>query len=67
MATRVMSVARRLSPERQLAKDDLEWRMPAKADLMARAVPAMAIVGSAMMLAAESAAMMSEMERGALY
>jgi hypothetical protein len=41
--------------------------MPAKADLMARAVPAMAIVGSAMMLAAESAAMMSEMERGALY
>jgi hypothetical protein len=33
--TCVMSAAWRLSPERQLGMDDLEWRMPAKAVPMA--------------------------------
>jgi hypothetical protein len=51
-----MTAARRLTPEWQLAKDDQEWRKPAKANPMERAALAAAIVGSAMMLAAESAA-----------
>jgi hypothetical protein len=37
---------------------------PAKAEPMARAAPAMAIVGSAMVLAAGSAAVVSELGRG---
>jgi hypothetical protein len=49
----------RLSSEWQLAKDDLEWHMPA------RAVLATAIAGSMMVLAAESAAVASELGRGA--
>jgi hypothetical protein len=59
------SAAWRLSPERQLVKDVLDWRMPAKAVPVAKAAPATAIVRSAKMLAAESAAVASELARGA--
>jgi hypothetical protein len=43
-----------------LVKDVLEWRMPAKAVPVAKAAPAIAIVGSAKMLAA---AVASELAR----
>jgi hypothetical protein len=61
----VVSAAWRVSPERQSAKDVLEWSMPAKAVLVAKAAQSTAIVGSTMMLAAELAAVASELARGA--
>ncbi len=65
MATCMVSAAWRLSPERQLEKDALEWRMPATAVPVARAELATAIVGSAKKVAAESAAVATELARGA--
>jgi hypothetical protein len=56
-----MTAAWQLIPERQMAMDDQESRKPAEADPMERAAPAPAIVGLAMMLAAESAAVGREL------
>jgi hypothetical protein len=58
----------RLSPEQQLAKDVLEWRMPATAVPVAKAALVLANVGSVKKLAAKSAksaAVASELARGA--